>query len=260
MLKEGKASVYRRYPFVIILERSVEAPAPTPLRLKIDPGAKTTGLALVNDRAGEVVWAAELSHRGPAIKEALDTRGSVRRGRRQRTTRYRPPRFANRRREKGWLPPSLRSRVDNILSWVKRLARLCRITALSQELVRFDLQRMEHPEISGVQYQQGELFGYEVRGYLLEKWRRTCTYCGATNIPLQVEHLVPRARGGTDRISNLCLACESCNLAKGTQDVRDFLAHDQGRLTRLLAQANQFGSRLSPLPTIPKGAPVSPCA
>lgn len=237
LLRAGKAAVYRRYPFTIILKRQVKYPAPAPLRLKIDLGATTTGLALVNDASSEVVWAAELTHRGAAIKTALDTRRSVRRGRRSRTTRYRAPRWANRRRKKGWLPPSLRSRVENILTWVTRIRRIAHVTALSQELVRFDLQKMENPEISGVEYQQGTLFGYEVREYCLEKWGRTCVYCGATGVPLQLEHIRSRAKGGTQRVSNLTLACEPCNLAKGAQDIRVFLAHDPARLERILKQA-----------------------
>jgi 5-methylcytosine-specific restriction endonuclease McrA len=236
LLKESKAAVYRSAPFTIILKRHVDHPAPEPLRLKIDPGAKTTGLALVDDASGEVVWAAELSHRGAHIKKALDTRRAVRRGRRSRRTRYRAPRFNNRRRRRGWLPPSLVSRVENILTWVKRICRIAQVTALSQELVRFDLQKLEQPEIAGVEYQRGTLFRYEVREYLLEKWNRRCAYCGATGVPLQLEHIQSRARGGSDRVSNLTLACEPCNLAKGTQDIRDFLAHDPARLTRILAQ------------------------
>jgi 5-methylcytosine-specific restriction endonuclease McrA len=237
LLKSGQAAVWRRAPFVIILKRRVEAPAPLPLRLKIDPGARTTGLALVDDQSGEVVWAGELTHRGQQIKKALDTRRSVRRGRRSRKTRYRAPRFVNRRRKQGWLPPSLLSRVLNILTWVKRLRQVAHITALSQELVRFDLQQLEHPDIEGMQYQQGTLAGYELREFLLEKWDRTCCYCGAREVPLQVEHIVPRAHGGTDRVSNVCLACEPCNRRKGTQDIRDFLAHDPPRLARILMQA-----------------------
>jgi hypothetical protein len=108
---------------------------------------------------------------------------------------------------------------------------------LSQELVRFDLQKMEIPDISGVQYQQGELCGYEVREYLLEKWKRRCAYCDVQNVPLEVEHIHPLAKGGTNRLSNLTLACVPCNRAKGTQDIREFLAHDPSRLARLLAQA-----------------------
>ncbi|HEX6479033.1 MAG TPA: RNA-guided endonuclease IscB [Ktedonobacteraceae bacterium] len=237
LLTAGKASVFRNYPFTIMLKRQVEHPAPAPLRLKIDPGAKTTGLALVEDASGEVVWAAELTHRGTEIKQALDTRRAVRRGRRYRSTRYRPTRWANRRRKAGWLPPSLFSRVENILTWVTRIRRIAHVTALSQELVRFDLQRLENPEITGLRYQQGTLFGYEIREYALEKWNRTCAYCGATGVPLQLEHIQSRARGGSDRVSNLCLACEPCNLAKGTQDIRAFLAHDPARLERILTQA-----------------------
>ncbi|BCL82014.1 HNH endonuclease [Ktedonobacteria bacterium brp13] len=240
LLKQGKASVYRMYPFTIVLKRVVEQPEVKPLRVKLDPGSKTTGIAVVNDATGEVVFAAELTHRGQAIKSALDDRRGVRRGRRQRKTRYRKPRWSNRKnRKKGWLPPSLESRIDNILTWVLRLARYCPITAMSMELVKFDLQQMEHPEISGVEYQQGTLASYEIREYLLEKWERQCSYCRAKDIPLQVEHIVPRAKGGTNCISNLALACEKCNIAKGTQDIKDFLKKKPEVLKRIQAQAKQ---------------------
>ncbi len=199
--------------------------------------SKTTGLALVNDAAGEVVWAAELRHRGEVIQHALAARRGVRRSRRQRKTRYRQPKSQNRRKPRGWLPPSLESRMANVLTWARRLMRLCPITAISQELVKFDLQQMEHPEIQGVEYQQGELYGYEVRAYLLEKWGRQCAYCGAKEVPLQVEHIVSRARGGSNRVSNLTLACAPCNVKKGTQDIREFLKNNPEVLTRILAQA-----------------------
>src|SRR5207248_7824827 len=125
----------------------------------------------------------------------------------------------------------------NILTWVQRLSKLAPITALSQELVKFDLQQMENPEISGVQYQQGTLLGYEVRHYLLEKWDRACSYCGIKGVPLQVEHIQAKANGGTDRVSNLCLACDPCNQAKGTRDIRVFLAEQPDLLKTILAQA-----------------------
>ena len=105
----------------------------------------------------QVVFAAELVHRGDAIKKALDQRRAVRRGRRQRKTRYRKPRFNNRRRKGGWIAPSLQSRVANVVTWTKRLMRLCPLGALSLELVKFDLQQLDNPEISGVHYQQGTL-------------------------------------------------------------------------------------------------------
>jgi 5-methylcytosine-specific restriction endonuclease McrA len=226
LLTKGKAAVWRHYPFTLILKRAVPDAQPDPLRLKIDPGSKTTGLALVNDHmgpgTGEVAWAGEVQHRGQRIRDALLARRAVRRGRRQRHTRYRPQRADNRRRPDGWLPPSLESRVRNVETWVARLCRLAPITVLSQEVVRFDTQLLEQPEMSGTEYQQGELAGYEVREYLLEKFGRRCAYCGATGVPLQVEHIVPKARGGTNRVSNLTLACAPCNNAKGTRTAEEF--------------------------------------
>src|SRR6266568_813408 len=150
LLKEGKAAIYRRYPFTLILKTQVDSPAVSALRLKLDPGAKTSGLALVDDASGEVVWAAELGHRGASIKKRIDARRGVRRKRRSRFTRYRKPRFHNRRssRRKGRLPPSLESRVANMLTWVGRLRRLCPIEAISMELVKFDMQAMQNPEIT----------------------------------------------------------------------------------------------------------------
>ena len=237
LVSSGKAAVFRRFPFTIILKQEVHEPVTHPLRLKLDPGSKTTGIAIVNEVSGEVVWAAELTHRGNAIKEALDARRGVRRSRRQRKTRYRKARFQNRKRRKGWLPPSLESRITNILTWINRLSRYCPLTAISQELVKFDMQAMNNPEIGGVEYQQGTLQGYEVREYLLEKWNRTCAYCGAKDVPLQIEHIQCRKKHGSNRVSNLCLACEPCNKKKDTQDIEEFLKGKPAILKRILAQA-----------------------
>ncbi len=237
LLTQKKAAVLRRFPFTIILKEVAEHPRVQPLRIKLDPGSRTNGLALVNDGTGEVEFAAEIGNRGDAIKKALSQRRAVRRSRRQRTTRYRKPRYDNRKRREGWLPPSLESGIAHMVTWVQRLRRLAPISALSLELVKFDLQQMEQPEIQSFEYQQGTLAGYEVREYLLEKWKRACTYCGAQNLPLQVEHIQAKAKGGTDRISNLCLACDLCNRAKGTQDIREFLAHRPDLLAHILAQA-----------------------
>jgi 5-methylcytosine-specific restriction endonuclease McrA len=236
LLKAGKAAIFQRYPFTLILTQPiVDAPC-EPMRLKIDPGSHTTGLALVEETSGKVVWAGELTHQGEAIVERLRKRRAVRRGRRHRHTRYRQARYDNRCRKDGWLPPSLRSRVQNVLTWVQRLRRLCPITALSLELVRFDTQSMQDPAIEGVLYQQGTLAGYETKEYVLEKWGRRCAYCNAVGVPLEVEHIVPRSRGGSSRESNLTLSCVPCNVAKGTQDIRVFLAHEPERLARILAQ------------------------
>jgi 5-methylcytosine-specific restriction endonuclease McrA len=222
LLKEGKAAVFRRAPLTIILKRVVEDVQVPDLRLKLDPGSRKTGVAIVNQASGQVVFAGEIEHRGEAIKQALDARRAIRRSRRARKTRYRKARFLNRRRPEGWLPPSLKSRISNIETWVDRLARSYPIAGISMELVKFDTRLMENPDISGIAYQQGELAGYEVREYLLEKWGRKCAYCSETAIPLQIEHIIPRSRGGSDRVSNLTLACEDCNQRKGNKTAAEF--------------------------------------
>jgi 5-methylcytosine-specific restriction endonuclease McrA len=239
LLRTKKAAIFRQFPFTIILKKSRPDSPVSLLRLKIDPGAKFTGMALVNDSTGEVVFAAELKHRGFAIRDALTSRRQLRRSRRARKTRYRQPRFLNRTRPEGWLAPSLQSRVDNIKTWVERLRKLAPIEAISQELVRFDMQLMANPDIQGQEYQQGTLAGYETREYLLEKWGRQCAYCGVKDVPFQIEHIHPRAKGGSNSITNLTLSCEKCNTKKGTKDIKDFLKKDLSKLEKILKQAKR---------------------
>jgi len=236
LLRNKKAAVFRRFPFTLILKESCPESSVSPLRLKIDPGAKFTGTALVNDSTGEVVFAAEIKHRGFAIRDALTSRRQLRRSRRNRKTRYRKPRFLNRTRPEGWLAPSLQSRVENIKTWVDKLRKLAPINSISQELVRFDMQLMRNPEIQGKEYQQGTLAGYETREYLLEKWNRQCAYCRIKDVQLQIEHIHPRAKGGSNSITNLTLSCEKCNTKKGTKDIKQFLKKEPSRVEKILKQ------------------------
>jgi 5-methylcytosine-specific restriction endonuclease McrA len=223
LLRKGRAVVFRRFPFTILLkDRELDESVVHAHQVKLDPGSRTTGMALMRVGDNKALWAGELAHRGLAIKAAMDDRRAVRRGRRNRNCRYRPARFANRRRPEGWLPPSLESRIANIQTWVNRLRWSVPIESISMELVKFDTQALQNPEISGVEYQQGELMGYEIREYLLEKWGRKCAYCGKTGLPLQVEHIVPKSRGGSNRASNLTLSCQECNREKGNRTAVEF--------------------------------------
>ncbi|MFX0065276.1 MAG: RNA-guided endonuclease IscB, partial [Candidatus Hermodarchaeota archaeon] len=274
LLGKGRAVVHRMMPFTIRLkDRTKETCTVQQVRLKIDPGAKVTGLAVLRPKNAKtkkgitqasLLWGAELHHKAD-IKGKLDKRRLVRRSRRRRKCRYRAPRFDNRPRKKcvicggntpkkakeagrknrcrqhdsttknsrrrspDWIPPSLRSRAEQTCNAVTKLTKLLPITAISLEYIKFDTQLLEHPDIQGVMYQQGTLQGYEVKEYLLEKYNRTCAYCqGASNDPiLEVEHVVPknpkRGQKGTDRISNLVLACSSCNKEKGHNQPKEWL-------------------------------------
>lgn len=238
LLNKKRARVFRLYPFTIILTQKTTN-AVQSIEVKFDPGSRTTGIALVGSfKSGKaVLFAINLEHRGLQIKKALDSRRGVRRGRRNRHCRYRPARFDNRRRPKGWLPPSLMSRVGNVKTWMRRLSSYCPITSVCVETVRFDMQLMEKPTITGVEYQQGTLAGYELREYLLEKWQRKCAYCGVTDVPLQIEHIKPKSKGGSNRVSNLVIACEKCNQAKNNMPVEVFLRKKPAIFKKILSQA-----------------------
>ncbi|MEN8216641.1 MAG: RNA-guided endonuclease IscB [Pseudomonadota bacterium] len=240
LLKKGRAAVYKRYPFTIILKDRVGGEV-QPVELKFDPGSKTTGIALVGhfERGLEIVFGANLNHRGQKIQKDLESRRANRRARRNRKTRYRPSRFNNRCRSKGWLPPSLMSRVFNVETWAERLQRLVSITSIAVETVRFDTQQMPNSAVSGVEYQQGALAGYEVREYLLEKWGRKCAYCGAENVPLEIEHIQPKSQGGSNRVSNLTIACRKCNQKKSNKSIEDFLKRKPTALKRIKAQTQK---------------------
>ncbi len=223
LLKQGKAVIHKQYPFTIRLKelkKEKDGDDENKYRLKIDYGSRYTGLAILkNDK--EVIWLAELWHRTD-IKKKLDRRRAFRRRRRSKNLRYRTKRFNNRKRPNGWLPPSLLGRVNNIRTWVSRLSRICPLTHISYENVKFDTQLMRNPGVSGINYQQGALLGYEIREYLLEKFNRRCVYCGAQGVPLQIEHIFPKSRGGTDRVDNLAIACRACNQAKGSMTAEEF--------------------------------------
>jgi hypothetical protein len=126
LLNAGKAAVFRRNPFTIILKVVVTA-TPESISLKIDPGSQTTGIALVQGE--KVVFGPELTPRGQSLT-TLESRSSWRRSRINRHTPYRKARFLNRTRPKGWLAPSLQHRAEKTLTWVKKLLRLAPIGSI----------------------------------------------------------------------------------------------------------------------------------
>ena len=237
LLDHGHAVVHKMYPFTIRLKKNLDSePCLKDCRIKIDPGSKFTGVAIV-DECSNVVFLAEIEHRGDKISSDLKSRHDVRRNRRQRKTRYRRCKFINHylkkgskyktdsNRPEGWLPPSIESVEQNIINFVKKVKKLCNITSISVESVKFDSQLMDNPNISGVEYQQGTLFGYEIREYLLEKYGHVCQYCGgeSKDSELQIEHMHSRKNNGSNSIKNLSIACKTCNNEKDSYNLEQWL-------------------------------------
>lgn len=228
LLLRGRAVVHKVYPFTIRIKDidSREFDNRSEYQIKIDPGSKNTGIAVVEKGSNTVCLFAVIEHRGDKVKSNLDTRRGARRNRRQRETRYRRCKFPNQKGQKGcfkaprpegWLPPSVKSVADNTINWCTKLCKLINVTKISVEFVKFDTQLMDNPNIVGVEYQQGTLFGYEVKAYLLEKYNHTCQYCGGASGDnrLEFEHIISKHNGGTDKISNGTIACSTCNRDKG---------------------------------------------
>jgi 5-methylcytosine-specific restriction endonuclease McrA len=246
LLERGRARVTRRTPFQVqLLDREQEDCVLQPILIKIDPGSKASGIAVVRDEGvyndlkpsrckHTVLHLMELQHRGWQIKKKMAARAAFRKRRRSKL-RYRQARFNNRAKAKGTLPPSLQHRVDSTMSQVNRICQSYPVTGIAVERNRFDTQLMQNPDISGVEYQQGTLAGTEVREYLLEKHKRTCVYCGKKDVPFNIDHINPRSKGGSDRVSNLTLSCVSCNKKKDNMLVEEFVK-DKEKLKTILAQ------------------------
>ncbi len=220
LLRSGRARAHRRVPFTIrLVDRTVAESTVPGVQVKIDPGSQATGIAVARtDAAGAVhgLVALEVQHRGAQIHRRMITRAGYRRARRTRNLRHRPARFENRRRPEGWLAPSLRHRVETTLTWVIRLRALAPVTGLTVEAVRIGPRWPAVLEVA--------------------RSSRCCAYCDATTVPLQRDHVHPRARGGGDRPGNRVWACTPCNRAKGTSSVEDFVS-DPLRRARILAAA-----------------------
>lgn len=236
LLSNKYAVVHKIYPFTIRLKDKLECKNLNTYRIKIDPGSKYTGLSII-DNNNNVTFLAEIEHRGDSVKSGLTTRHGARRNRRQRETRYRRCKFVNRilkkgskykadsNRPEGWIPPSIKSVEQNIVNWVIKLSKLCNITAISIESVKFDSQLMDNKDIEGIEYQQGTLFGYEVREYLLERYGHKCQYCDGEskdNI-LETEHMISKKNHGTNSIKNLTIACHTCNQDKSSNNLEEWL-------------------------------------
>ena len=244
LLKQNKAVVHKVYPFVIRLKESKQCISK--YIMKIDPGATTTGIAIV-DKV-KCLFFMEIIHRGKVIKKVLLIRKGVRRNRRQRNTRYRKCRFLNRSRKDNWLTPSVKSRADNILNTVNKFSKYIPIYKVAIERVSFDTSSMtEDEKLYGTEYQNGNLKGTKLRKFIFKKYNNCCVYCGSKE-NLEVEHILSKSNGGTNSTKNLTLSCRKCNELKNNLSLKHF-----GKLI------NKDLSHLEPSKT-PKEAAIIQCA
>ena len=220
LLKNKLAVVVKAYPFTIRLRDNRCGSQNRAYTVKLDPGSKTTGIAII-DNKGSVVMLAELEHRGRIIKKNLDSRRAIRRSRRQRKTRHRASRFNNRTRPESWLAPSVKSRADNVINFIKKYKKLLNIAQIEIEKVSFDTAQMSSEiELYGVDYQQGPLYQNKLRDFIFSRSNGKCSYCGKQ--AQEIDHIVPRSKGGTDSVNNLTATCRSCNEKKSNLTLKAF--------------------------------------
>ena len=215
MLKSGEAKAVRRCPFTIQLTYDIEGPETQPVSLGVDAGNKTVGVSATTKE--KVLYEAEITLRND-IPELLSTRRESRRGRRSRKTRYREPRFNNRKRKDEWLAPSVQNKVDTHLTVIDRICRMLPVSDITIETASFDLQKLK-ADLEGLEapkgegYQQGEQYGFwNAREYVLFRDGHTCQCCKGRSKDkvLNVHHIESRKTGG-DAPNNLITLCETCH-------------------------------------------------
>lgn len=222
LLGKGAARAVEMYPFAIRLVKAVPDPRVQGTDFKVDTGAAHHGFAVAEKKSGRCLLWGQMDLRTD-IHERLDWRRTCRRNRRGRKTRYRKPRFDNRRRPEGWLPPSLKHRVACMVKFGKRLAGYVKIDRIVAETAKFDMHRLLNPEVEGEGYQHGLLFKTDLRHYLFGKFRGKCAYCKKDlDKGWQADHVQPKSRGGSDRASNRAAACETCNQLKRDKTAEEF--------------------------------------
>lgn len=221
LLRDGRAEVVRRTPFTIRLLYNTGG-AVQDVTLGVDSGSAVVGISAATD--SRVLFEAEVELRND-ITGKLSTRREARRARRYRKTRYREPRFDNRRRGKGWLAPSVRNRIDTHLTIVRKVHEILPISKTVVETASFDIQKIKDDGISGADYQNGEQLGFwNVREYVLFRDGHTCQCCKGKSRDkvLNVHHIESRKTGG-DAPNNLITLCRTYHdgYHRGTVELPD---------------------------------------
>lgn len=209
LLKNKKAKVIKRCPFTIQLAYD-STNYTQDITLGVDSGSKHIGLSATT--RNKVLFESDVELRNDIVN-LLSIRRQNRRTRRNHKTRYRKPRFNNRRRKEEWLAPSVQNKVDSHLTVIRKVHEILPITKVIVEVASFDIQKIKNPIISGTEYQQGEQLDFwNVREYVLFRDGHICQCCKgkSKNKILNVHHIESRHTGG-DAPNNLITLCETCH-------------------------------------------------
>ncbi|MBA7625043.1 hypothetical protein ES703_32464 [subsurface metagenome] len=209
LLKKGKAIVLKRSPFTIQLTTAT-GEAKQDITLGVDYGYSHVGLSAVSRK--QELFSAEVNLRGDIVKLNSERR-QYRRSRRSRKTWYRKPRFLNRKKDKGWLAPSIQHKLDSSLKLTGKVKEILPIAKINVEVAAFDIQKIKNPEIEGEGYQNGVQKNFwNTREYVIFRDNHICQGCkGESKDPvLEVHHLESRQTGG-DRPDNLITLCNTCH-------------------------------------------------
>ncbi len=209
LLKQGKAKVIKKCPFTIQLLYS-STNYTQEITLGVDSGSKHIGLSATTK--DKVLFESDVELRNDIV-DLLSTRRQNRRTRRNRKTRYRKPRFNNRKRKDGWLAPSVQNKVDTHLTVIHKVHEILPISKIIVEVASFDIQKIKNPDIEGVEYQQGEQLDFwNVREYVLFRDGHICQCCKGRSKDkiLNVHHIESRKTGG-NAPNNLITLCETCH-------------------------------------------------
>ena len=211
LLKKGKAKIIKRSPFTIQLNYDCGNHTQS-ITLGVDAGSKHIGLSASTKK--QELYCSDVELRDDVV-ELLSTRRQNRRTRRNHL-RYRQPRFDNRKRSDDWLAPSIRQKIDSHLKAIDEVHKILPISNIIVEVASFDTQLLkaeaEGKTISGIDYQQGEMLGYNTREYVLYRDNHTCQHCRGKSKDkvLEVHHIESRKTGG-NAPSNLITLCKTCH-------------------------------------------------
>ena len=215
LLRDKKAKVVKRCPFTIRLLYEPETKIVQDIVLGVDTGSKYVGVACVGN--SKVLYQSQIELRDD-IERKMDSRRMYRRSRRNRKTRYRKPRFLNRRNSirKDRYCPTIVSKYYSHEREIEFCKKILPIKDIVLEAEKFDTQLMEKPWLQEHKwaYQKGVNYGYaNAREHALVRDSYTCQCCGKKNCRLEVHHIKFRSEGGSDTLENLITLCEDCHKA-----------------------------------------------